>query len=95
MTPLKAERDAPRRLHRRLFAMPFLSLVGLRPTLYLVFVLLVVGGMGSDALHLVGTTAGARDDRPQRCARVGFFTAGGPRSRLLRGCDVGRLLAPP
>jgi len=39
----------------------FLSLVGVAPELFLVFVLLVVGGLGSAALHPVGMTiAGGR-----------------------------------
>jgi MFS transporter, FSR family, fosmidomycin resistance protein len=39
-----------------LFAALFLSLIGIAPELVLIFMLLVIGGMGSAALHLVGTT---------------------------------------
>jgi FSR family fosmidomycin resistance protein-like MFS transporter len=60
-----------------LLASLFLSLVGVAPTLWIVFALLVVGGVGSAALHPVGTTiAGAASTR-NRAFGVGLFTAGG------------------
>ena len=55
----------------------FLSLVGVAPTLWLLFVLLIVGGLGSAALHPVGATiAGAANTRNATLG-VGLFTAGG------------------
>jgi FSR family fosmidomycin resistance protein-like MFS transporter len=59
-----------------LLASLFLSLIGVAPEIWVVFVLLVIGGMGSAALHPVGTTvsgAGARN----RTLGVALFTAGG------------------
>jgi FSR family fosmidomycin resistance protein-like MFS transporter len=60
-----------------LFAALFLSLIGVAPELVLVFALLVVGGMGSAALHPVGTTIAGGPTVPNRTLGVGFFTAGG------------------
>jgi len=60
-----------------LFAALCLSLVGVAPTLYLVFVLLVIGGMGSAALHPVGTTVARGTTVNNAALGVGFFTAGG------------------
>jgi MFS transporter, FSR family, fosmidomycin resistance protein len=60
-----------------IFAALFLSLIGVAPQLYLVFALLVVGGMGSAALHPVGTTVAGGPTVPSRTLGVGFFTAGG------------------
>lgn len=55
----------------------FLSLIGVAPTLWVVFALLVIGGMGSAALHPVGTTIAGGRDVGNRTLGVGFFTAGG------------------
>jgi FSR family fosmidomycin resistance protein-like MFS transporter len=60
-----------------LFAALFLSLVGVAPVLYLVFGLLVIGGMGSAALHPVGTTVARGTTVNNAALGVGFFTAGG------------------
>jgi FSR family fosmidomycin resistance protein-like MFS transporter len=60
-----------------IFAALFLSLVGVAPALWLVVVLLVVGGMGSAALHPVGTTIAGGPTVPNPALGVGFFTAGG------------------
>lgn len=60
-----------------LFAALFLSLIGIAPELVLVFMLLVIGGMGSAALHPVGTTIAGGLTVPNRTLGVGFFTAGG------------------
>jgi MFS transporter, FSR family, fosmidomycin resistance protein len=59
------------------FAAIFLSLLGVAPTLWIVFVLLVIGGMGSAALHPVGTTIAGGSSVRNRTLGVGFFTAGG------------------
>jgi len=59
------------------FAAIFLSLLGVAPALWVVFVLLVVGGMGSAALHPVGTTIAGKSGGRNRTLGVGFFTAGG------------------
>jgi FSR family fosmidomycin resistance protein-like MFS transporter len=59
------------------FAATFLSLIGVAPELWLVFVLLVVGGLGSAALHPVGTTIAGGPSVKNRALGVGFFTAGG------------------
>jgi FSR family fosmidomycin resistance protein-like MFS transporter len=59
------------------FAAIFLSLLGVAPTLWVVFVLLVIGGMGSAALHPVGTTIAGGSSVRNRTLGVGFFTAGG------------------
>ena len=53
-----------------LFAAIFLSLV-------VVFFLIVVGGIGSAALHPVGTTVAGGPTVRNRALGVGFFTAGG------------------
>nr|MDQ3822585.1 MFS transporter [Actinomycetota bacterium] len=59
------------------FASLFLSLVGVAPALYLVFALLVVGGLGSAALHPVGMTIAGGPTVRNRALGVGFFAAGG------------------
>jgi FSR family fosmidomycin resistance protein-like MFS transporter len=59
------------------FAAIFLSLIGVAPELWLVFALLVIGGMGSAALHPVGTTIAGGPTVRNRTLGVGFFTAGG------------------
>ena len=59
------------------FAAVFLSLIGVAPELWLVFALLVIGGMGSAALHPVGTTIAGGPSVRNRALGVGFFTAGG------------------
>lgn len=46
-----------------LMASAFLSLIGVASELWIVFVLLVIGGLGSAALHPVGTTIAARRRR--------------------------------
>jgi FSR family fosmidomycin resistance protein-like MFS transporter len=60
-----------------LFAALFLSLLGVAPVLVAVFALLIVGGMGSAALHPVGTAIAGGPSVPNRALGVGFFTAGG------------------
>jgi len=60
-----------------IFAALFLSLIGVAPALLLVFPLLVIGGMGSAALHPVGTTVAGGPTVRNRALGVGFFTAGG------------------
>ncbi|HEX6872239.1 MAG TPA: MFS transporter [Micromonosporaceae bacterium] len=60
-----------------LFAAIFLSLIGVAPVLSAVFVLLVIGGMGSAALHPVGTAIAGGPTVSNRTLGVGFFTAGG------------------
>jgi FSR family fosmidomycin resistance protein-like MFS transporter len=60
-----------------LFSALFLSLVGVAPILVAVFALLVVGGMGSAALHPVGTAIAGGPSVANRALGVGFFTAGG------------------
>jgi FSR family fosmidomycin resistance protein-like MFS transporter len=59
------------------FASLFLSLIGVAPALYLVFVLLVIGGLGSAALHPVGMTIAGGPNVRNRALGVGFFAAGG------------------
>jgi MFS transporter, FSR family, fosmidomycin resistance protein len=59
-----------------LMASTFLSLIGVASELWLVFVLLVVGGLGSAALHPVGTTI-AGSQATNATLGVGLFTAGG------------------
>lgn len=59
-----------------LMASTFLSLIGVVSELWLVFVLLVVGGLGSAALHPVGTTI-ASTQASNATLGVGLFTAGG------------------
>ena len=59
-----------------LMASTFLSLIGVATELWVVFALLVIGGLGSAALHPVGTTiAGSQAKNPT--LGVGLFTAGG------------------
>jgi MFS transporter, FSR family, fosmidomycin resistance protein len=59
------------------FASLFLSLVGVAPALYLVFILLVIGGLGSAALHPVGVTIAGGPTVRNRALGVGFFATGG------------------
>jgi MFS transporter, FSR family, fosmidomycin resistance protein len=59
-----------------LMASTFLSLIGVASQLWLVFVLLVIGGLGSAALHPVGTTI-AGSQAKNATLGVGLFTAGG------------------
>lgn len=59
-----------------LMAATFLSLIGVASELWLVFVLLVIGGLGSAALHPVGTTIAGSQAKNQTLG-VGLFTAGG------------------
>lgn len=59
------------------FASLFLSLIGVAPALYLVFALLVIGGLGSAALHPVGMTIAGGPNVRNRALGVGFFAAGG------------------
>jgi FSR family fosmidomycin resistance protein-like MFS transporter len=59
-----------------LMAATFLSLIGVAGSVWLVFVLLVIGGLGSAALHRVGTTI-AGSVATNRTLGVRLFTAGG------------------
>ena len=59
-----------------LMASAFLSLIGVASELWLVFALLVVSGLGSAALHPVGTTI-ASTQASNATHGVGLFTAGG------------------
>jgi FSR family fosmidomycin resistance protein-like MFS transporter len=59
-----------------LMASAFLSLIGVASELWLVFALLVIGGLGSAALHPVGTTI-ASTQASNATVGVGLFTAGG------------------
>jgi FSR family fosmidomycin resistance protein-like MFS transporter len=59
-----------------LMASAFLSLIGVASEIWLVFALLVVGGLGSAALHPVGTTI-AGTQASNATLGVGLFTAGG------------------
>ena len=59
-----------------LMASAFLSLIGVASELWLVFLLLVIGGLGSAALHPVGTTI-ASSQASNATLGVGLFTAGG------------------
>src|SRR5918996_319579 len=59
-----------------LMASTFLSLIGVASELWLVFVLLVIGGLGSAALHPIGTTI-AGSQASNATLGVGLFTAGG------------------
>jgi MFS transporter, FSR family, fosmidomycin resistance protein len=59
-----------------LMAAAFLSLIGVASQLGLVFLLLVIGGLGSAALHPVGTTI-AGSQATNATFGVGLFTAGG------------------
>jgi MFS transporter, FSR family, fosmidomycin resistance protein len=59
-----------------LMASTFLSLIGAASELWLVFALLVIGGLGSAALHPVGTTI-ASTQASNATLGVGLFTAGG------------------
>ncbi len=59
-----------------LMAAAFLSLIGVASELWLVFLRLVIGGLGSAALHPIGTTiAGSQATNPT--LGVGLITAGG------------------
>jgi MFS transporter, FSR family, fosmidomycin resistance protein len=60
-----------------LLASLFLSLIGVAPALWVVFVLLIIGGMGSAALHPVGTTVAGAGTVRNRTLGVALFTAGG------------------
>src|SRR5919106_4519367 len=55
------------------FASLFLSLLGVAPALYLVFGLLVIGALGSAALHPVGVTIAGGPAVRNRTLGVGFF----------------------
>ena len=57
-------------------ASAFLSLIGVASKVWLVFLLLVIGGLGSAALHPVGTTI-ASSQASNATLGVGLFTAGG------------------
>ena len=59
-----------------LMASTFLSLIGVAGEIWLVFVLLVIGGLGSAALHPAGTTI-ASTQASNATLGVGLFTAGG------------------
>jgi MFS family permease len=59
-----------------LMASAFLSLIGVASELWLVFVLLVIGGLGSAALHPIGTTI-AGSQATNATLGIGLFTAGG------------------
>jgi FSR family fosmidomycin resistance protein-like MFS transporter len=59
-----------------LMAATFLSLMGVASELWVVFILLVIGGLGSAALHPVGTTI-AGSQATNATLGVGLFTAGG------------------
>jgi FSR family fosmidomycin resistance protein-like MFS transporter len=59
-----------------LMASTFLSLIGVASELWLVFILLVIGGLGSAALHPIGTTI-AGSQASNASLGIGFFTAGG------------------
>ena len=58
-----------------LMASAFLSLIGVASELWIVFVLLVIGGLGSAALHPVGTTI-AGSQATNATLGIGLFTAG-------------------
>lgn len=60
-----------------LLASLFLSLIGVAPALVLVFALLVIGGMGSAALHPVGTAIAGGPNVSNRALGIGVFTTGG------------------
>jgi FSR family fosmidomycin resistance protein-like MFS transporter len=57
-------------------ASTFLSLIGVASELWLVFLLLVIGGLGSAALHPIGTTI-AGSQASNASLGVALFTAGG------------------
>jgi FSR family fosmidomycin resistance protein-like MFS transporter len=59
-----------------LMASTFLSLIGVVSQVWLVFVLLVIGGLGSAALHPIGTTI-AGSQATNATLGIGLFTAGG------------------
>jgi FSR family fosmidomycin resistance protein-like MFS transporter len=59
-----------------LMASAFLSLIGVASEVWVVFVLLVIGGLGSAALHPVGTTI-AGSQATNATLGIGLFTAGG------------------
>lgn len=54
-----------------------LSLVGVVPTLWLLFGVLLVGGFGSAALHPVGTSVARMAGGRNKGLAIGFFSAGG------------------
>jgi len=59
-----------------LMASTFLSLIGVASELWQVFLLLVIGGLGSAALHPIGTTI-AGSQATNATLGIGLFTAGG------------------
>jgi FSR family fosmidomycin resistance protein-like MFS transporter len=59
-----------------LMASTFLSLIGVASELWLVFLLLLIGGLGSAALHPIGTTI-AGSQASNASLGIGLFTAGG------------------
>jgi FSR family fosmidomycin resistance protein-like MFS transporter len=54
-----------------------LSLVGVVPTVWLLFALVLVGGLGSAALHPVGTALARADGGHRASLAVSLFSAGG------------------
>lgn len=54
-----------------------LSLVGVVPTVWLLFAVLLVGGFGSAALHPVGTSAARLSGGRNKGLAIGLFSAGG------------------
>lgn len=54
-----------------------LSLLGVAPAVWVVFGLLLVGGLGSAALHPVGTAIAQAENASNREAAIGLFSAGG------------------
>lgn len=74
-----AEDLGPRRVGALgvVFAAIFLSLIGVAGAVVVVFALLVIGGMGSAALHPVGSAIAGGPTVRNRTLGVGFFTAGG------------------
>jgi hypothetical protein len=63
-------------MRRRFDGATFLSLIGVASELWVVFVLLMIGGLGSAALHPVGTTI-AGSQASNATVGVGLFTVGG------------------
>jgi MFS transporter, FSR family, fosmidomycin resistance protein len=59
-----------------LMASTFLSLIGIASELWVVLLLLVIGGLGSAALHPIGTTI-AGSQATNATLGIGLFTAGG------------------
>lgn len=55
----------------------FLSLIGVVPTVYLLFGLLLAGGLGSAALHPAGTSMARAAGGPNKELSVSLFSAGG------------------